>query len=104
MTIKKLVTGAAMAVTAAVFVLGSAVSSEAKGKKPEAAPKRSVSCMFSAPAPVCGARGGMTFTYRNACWAGNDGAVVKADKPCKPAKAIKAGKKKMKAGKKAKKK
>jgi hypothetical protein len=107
MKIRNLVTGTAIAVTAAAFVLGSAVSSEAKGKKKAApAPRPAISCMFSAPAPVCGTRGGMSLTYRNACWAGNDGAVVKAQKECKPAKAMKAkkgGKKAMKkAGKKAK--
>jgi hypothetical protein len=104
MQIKKLVTGAAIAATAAVFVLGSAVSSEAKGKKVAPAPQRSVTCAFSAPAPVCATRGGLSFTYRNACYAGNDGAVVKATKACPPAKAMKAkkgGKKAMKkAGKK----
>lgn len=109
MKIRNLVTGTAIAVTAAAFILGSAVSSEAKGKKKAApAPQRSATCMYTAAAPVCGTRGGMSFTYRNACWAGNDGAVVKAQKACKPAKAMKAkkgGKKAMKkAGKKSKKK
>ncbi|HEY4141941.1 MAG TPA: Kazal-type serine protease inhibitor [Pseudolabrys sp.] len=103
MTIKKLVTGTAIALTAAVFVLGSAVSSEAKSakKKAEPAPQRSATCIFSAPAPVCGTRGGLSLTYRNACYAGNDGAVVKSDGACKPAKAMKAkkdGKKAMKKG------
>lgn len=106
MKIKNLVTGTAIAVTAAAFILGSAVSSEAKSHKKKAAPapQTSATCMFSAPAPVCGAKGKSTFTYRNACWAGNDGAVVKTQKACKPAKAMKAkkgGKKAMKkAGKK----
>jgi hypothetical protein len=95
MKIKNLVTGTAIAFAAAAFILGSAVSSEAKGKKKAPpAPQRSASCLLSTPAPVCGARGGLTFTYRNACYAGNDGAVVKAQKACKPAKAMKAGKKK----------
>lgn len=103
MTIKKLVTGIAIALTAAVLVLGSAVSSEAKGhkKKAEPAPQRSATCMFSAQAPVCATRGGKSLTYRNACWAGNDGAVVKASKPCAPEKAVKAKKKGKKAAKKA---
>lgn len=103
MTIKKLVTGTAIALTAAVFVLGSAVSSEAKShkKKAEPAPQRSVTCVFSAPAPVCATRGGKSLTYRNACWAGNDGAVVKASKPCAPEKAMKGKKKGKKAAKKA---
>jgi hypothetical protein len=106
MKINNLVSSTAVALTAAVFILGSAGSSEAKShkKKAEAAPQRSASCMFSAPAPVCGTRGGLSLTYRNACYAGNDGAVVKAQKACAPAKAMKAkkgGKKAMKkAGKK----
>ena len=98
MKLKSLVTGTAIAVTAAAFILGSAVSSEAKGakKKAEPAPQRSATCIFSAPAPVCATRGGLSLTYRNACYAGNDGAVVKAQKACPPAKAMKAkgGKKK----------
>jgi hypothetical protein len=102
MKIKKLVTGTAIAVTAATFILGSAVSSEAKGKKKaEAAPQRSATCMFSAPAPVCATRGGLSLTYRNACYAGNDGAIVKAQKACAPAKALKAKKGGKKAVKKA---
>jgi hypothetical protein len=105
MKMKNLATAATIAVTAAAFVLGSAVSSEAKTKKKaEPKPKASASCMFSSAAPVCATRGGQSFTYRNACWAGNDGAVVKSSKACPPAKAMKAkkgGKKAMKkAGKK----
>jgi hypothetical protein len=111
MKIKKLVTGTAIALTAAALVLGSAASSEAKAakKKAEAAPHHWVSCMFTAPAPVCGSRGGMALNYRNACYAANDGAVVKSQGACKAAKAMrgmkgkhhgkkaakKAGKKKM---------
>jgi len=102
MKLKKLVTGTAIAVTAAAFIIGSAVSSEAKGakKKAESAPQRSVTCAFSAPAPVCATRGGLSLTYRNACYAGNDGAVVKAQKACAPAKAVKAKKGGKKAAKK----
>ena len=104
MKIKNLATAAAIAVTAAAFVLGSAVSSEAaKAKKPAPVPQRSVTCAFSTPAPVCATKGGLSHTYRNACWAGNDGAVVTAQKACPPAKAVKAaGKKKMTAAKSAK--
>jgi hypothetical protein len=103
MKFKSLASAAVVAVTAAVFVLGSAVSSEAKShkKKAEPAPKRSPTCIFSAPAPVCATRGGLSLTYRNACYAGNDGAVVKSDKACPPAKAIKAKKSGKKAAKKA---
>ena len=104
MKIRNLVTGAAMTVAAAAFVLGSAVPSEAaKAKKPAPVPQRSATCAFSAPAPVCATKGGLSHTYRNACWAGNDGAVVTAQKACPPAKAVKAaGKKKMTAAKSAK--
>lgn len=91
MKIKKLVTGTAIALTAAALILGSAASSEAKAakKKAEAPPHRWVSCMFTAPAPVCGSRGGMALNYRNACYAANDGAVVKSQGACETAKAMK---------------
>jgi hypothetical protein len=94
-----------VAMTAAAFVFGSAGSSEAKGKKKAAAkPQTSAGCMFSAPSPVCGTKGKSSFTYRNACYAGNDGAVVTAQKACGPAKAMKGKKKGKKAAKKSKKK
>jgi len=35
-------------------------------------------------------KGGLSHTYRNACWAGNDGAVVTGQKGRPPAKAVKA--------------
>jgi hypothetical protein len=85
-----------MTVAAAALVLGTAGSSQAKGKKAAPKPVVSASCMFSAPQAVCASKGKMSFTYRNACWAGNDGAVVKSQKACKPAKAMKHGKKKSK--------
>jgi hypothetical protein len=101
MKIKNLVTGTAIAITAAAFILGSAVSSEAKSakKKVGPAPQRSATCLHTAAAPVCATRGGLSLNYRNACYAGNDGAVVKSDGACKPAKVAKAkkgGKKGMK--------
>ena len=84
-----------VALTAAAFIVGSAGSSEAKSKKKAAAkPVTSPSCLFTAPSPVCATKGKQSFTYRNACIAGNDGAVVTAQKACAPAKAVKAGKKK----------
>jgi hypothetical protein len=95
MKFKNLATAAVIAVTAAAFVIGSGGVGEAKGKKKAApAPKPSASCMFTAPQAVCAVKGGTKFTYRNACYAGNDGATVASDKACPPTKAVKAGKKK----------
>jgi hypothetical protein len=39
---------------------------------------------------VCGTRGGMKFTYANACYAQRDGAKVAGKGACKAAKASKA--------------
>ena len=103
MIFKNIGYAALIATTAAAFVIGSAGISEAKGKKKAApAPKVSASCMFTAPKAVCATKGKQSFTYRNACWAGNDGAIVKSQKACKGSKAMKGGKKKAakKAGKK----
>jgi hypothetical protein len=75
--------------TAAAFVLGAAGSSEAKGKKKMAAEPAPPSCLLSADAPVCGARGGMKFTYKNSCYAAKDGAKSVSPGPCKAAKAKK---------------
>ncbi|MBI3705635.1 MAG: hypothetical protein HY244_17715 [Rhizobiales bacterium] len=51
--------------------------------------------------PVCAVKGGMKFTYSNACFAAKDGAKVVSQGPCKAAKAMKAGGKKKMAPKKA---
>ena len=92
--------GYAVLVTAAsaAFVLGTAGTSEA-AKKKAAKPVMSPMCSL-APAPVCGTRGGKKFTYTNACFASNDGAVVTSGKACPPAKAMKGHAKKKKAMKK----
>ena len=86
--------GYAVLVTAAAaaFVLGTAGTSEA-AKKKAAKPVMSPACTLQ-HAPVCGSRGGKKFTYTNACFAGNDGAVVTSGKACPPAKAAKKGGKK----------
>ena len=86
---------AVVAMTAAAFVIGSAVPSDAKAKKKkaEAAPAKQASCMFTPPKAVCGTKGGMKFTYLNACYAANDGAKVVSDKACPAKAAKKAGKK-----------
>ena len=88
-----------IAAAATAFVLGGVGPSEAKGKKKMAPAKPMASCMFSAPAPVCATRGGMKFTYRNACYAAKDSAKVVSGKACpapKAKKAKKGGKKAMK--------
>ena len=95
-----------IAATAAAFVIGSAGSSEAAKKKKAAAaaPAPAVICI-QPYAPVCAVKGGMKFTYANACYAAKDGAKVVSDKACPAKKAVKAGQKKgKKKGKKASKK
>lgn len=84
-----------IAVTAAAFVIGSAVPSDAKAKKKkaEAAPNPPT-CLLAPEKAVCGERGGMKFTYKSACYAAKDGAKVVSDKACPAKAAKKAGKKK----------
>lgn len=86
-----------IAMAATAFVLGSAATGEAKAKKKmaEAAPMPPA-CQLAPDKAVCGERGGMKLTYKNACYAARDGAKVVSDGACaaKPAKkAKKAGKK-----------
>ena len=84
----------AIAATAVMFVLGSAVPSEAaKKKKAAAKPPMSPMCTLQS-APVCGVRGGKKFTYTNTCFANNDGASVVSNKACPAPKAAKKGGKK----------
>ncbi len=86
---------AVLAVTAAAFVIGSAVPSDAKAKKKkaEAAPPPAT-CLLVTSGPVCATKGGMKFTYANSCYAAKDGAKVASDKACPAKAAAKAGKKK----------
>lgn len=86
---------AIVAAAAAIFLVGSAVPGEAKGKKKEAAPAPTPVFCFGIQKPVCAVKGGMSFTYANACYAAKDGAKVSKEGPCKEAKAKPA--KKMKA-------
>ena len=94
---------AIIAMTAAAFVIGSAVPSDAKAKKKkaEAAPPPPV-CFIATGSAVCATKGGMKFTYKNSCYAAKDGAKVVADKACPAKKAMKAGGKKKAAKKMAK--
>src|ERR1700688_4403544 len=85
MKLKNIGYAVVIAATAAAFVIGSIGPSEAKHKKKEAAPAPAT-CWLIAPAPVCGARGHMKFTYINACYAAKDGATSVSPGPCKAAK------------------
>jgi hypothetical protein len=91
-----------VAVAAGALVLGTAGSSEAKGKKKKMAapPPQQTAICFGMGTPVCAERGGKKFTYANACWAVREGAKVVSDKACPAPKAAKAKKGKKKAAKK----
>lgn len=102
MKLKKFGYAALMTLAATAFVLGSATSSEAaKKKKAAAAPAPVPAICWGASKPVCATRGGMKFTYANACYAAKDGAKVTSDKACPVKKATKAKTGKKKAVKKA---
>ena len=68
MKLKNIAYAAFIAVAAAAFVIGSGGSSEAKGKKMAPPPPHPGPC-FDIAGPVCGVKGGMKFTYANACYA-----------------------------------
>jgi hypothetical protein len=102
MTIRNVAYTAFLGAAAIAFIIGSAVPSEAaKKKKAAAAPApQPVSCLGSAPGPVCATKGGQKFTYINACFAAQDGAKSAKAGACKEAKAGKGGGKKKAAKKK----
>jgi hypothetical protein len=100
MKLKTIAYAAFIAVAAGAFVIGSGGASEAKGKKKMAAPPPHPGPCFDIAAPVCGAKGGMKFTYANACYAAKDGASVVSKGACPTAKAHKKHKKAKKAAKK----
>ncbi len=91
MKLKNIGYAAFIAVAAAAFVIGSGGPSQAK-KKMAAAPPEPGPC-FELYQPVCGERGGMTFTYANACYAAKDGASVVSHGACPAMKAMKHHKK-----------
>lgn len=97
MKLRSVAYAAAIAMASAMLVLGTAGTSEAKGKKKMAAPPPPppVICTWQYK-PVCAAKGGMNFTYSSACFAAKDGAKVVSQGPCKAKKAMKAKKKKAK--------
>jgi hypothetical protein len=90
MRLKNIGYAALVTVATAAFVLGTAGTSEAAKKKAAAKPVFSPACALVS-APVCGTKGGKKFTYINACFAGNDGAVVNSSKACPAPKAAKKG-------------
>jgi hypothetical protein len=103
MKLKNIAYVAFIAATAAAVVIGSAGPSQAKHKKKMAAAAPTpVFCGLEASKPVCGTRGGMKFTYADACYATKDGAKVTSWKAC-PTKAMKAHKMSAKKAKSAKK-
>lgn len=103
MKLRNIAYAAAIAVTSAMLVLGSAGTSEAKGKKKVAPPPPPppVWCMHVWQ-PVCAVKGPqkLKFTYANACFAAKDGAKVVSQGPCPAKKAVKVKKKKAKKAKK----
>ncbi|MGH6664750.1 MAG: hypothetical protein ACREB2_07575 [Pseudolabrys sp.] len=111
MKLKNIGYAALLAATATALLIGSAATGEAKAKKkmePAAAPP--VICVpGNGDKPVCAIKGGMKFTYADACFAAHDGAKVISNKACpgttehkihakktKPAKSAKPTKKKEK--------
>src|ERR1700693_1899712 len=94
MKLRSLGYAAVITATAAAFVIGSVNVGEAKGKKKAAAaPPPPVVC-FAAEKRLCAVKGGMKFTYINACTAAKDGAKVVSQKACPARKAKKAKAKK----------
>ena len=97
MTIRNVAYTALLGVAAVAFIIGSAVPSEAaKKKKAAAAPPASpqATCLMNPPGQVCATKGGMKFSYFNACYAMKDGAKSATAGACKVAKS--GGKKKAK--------
>ena len=97
MKLQRLMGTAAIAALAAAFIIASAgVGEAAKKKAAAAAPTPQGSCLLSSEKSVCATKGGMSFTYRNACYAANDGAKKVKDSACKAAKMAKMAKGKKK--------
>jgi hypothetical protein len=80
--LKKCGYAAIVAAVSAAFVLGTAGISEAKKKKEEAPAPTHAACWLTPTSPVCGDKGGERVTYKNSCYAENDGAKVMSTKAC----------------------
>jgi hypothetical protein len=101
MYLKRIGYGVAVAAMTVAFALASATPSEAaKKKKAAAKPPAPKACLLGPEAQVCATKGGLKFTYANACYASQDGAKVVSQKACPAKKAVKAKKAKKKAAKK----
>ena len=96
MKLRSLGYAAVVVATAAAFVIGSVNVGEAKSKKKAAAAAPPPVICFEAEKRVCAVKGGMKFTYINACTAAKDGAKVVSQKACPAPKAKKAEKAKAK--------
>jgi len=81
MTLNKFAYAALIGAGAAAFAFGSTTPGLAKAKKTAAPPAHPEVCL-NVYMPVCGAKGGMKFTYANACSAEKDGATVVSNKAC----------------------
>lgn len=94
MKLKTIAYAAFIAAAAGAFVIGSAGPSDAKAKKKAAAAAASppVFCVPGENKPVCAIKGGMKFTYADACYAAKDGAKVISSKACPGPKAHKKAK------------
>lgn len=95
MNLNRLGYATVIAAMTVAFALASATPSEAAKKKKEAEAKpapQAVSCVLVPETKVCGTKGGMKFTYANACFAAKDGAKVVAQTACPAPKAAKAKK------------
>ena len=93
MTLKTIGYAALLAATAAAFSMGAPTTGEAKAKMKAAEPVPVVCPLIVSQ--VCAVKGGMKFTYSNACFAAKDGAKVISQGACKVTKPHKKAAKKM---------
>jgi hypothetical protein len=83
----KSIAWAAILGTALVLASSASGIAAAKKKKAEAAAPTSTAFCMTTGSQVCATRGGMKFTYANACYAQRDGAKVSSQGACKAGKA-----------------
>jgi hypothetical protein len=88
MFLKNIGCAALLGTAAFAFALGAAGTSDAKGKKETMAPQLDPIICMQSSAPVCGVKGGLRFTYNNACFAKKDAAKVVSQGACKAAKKV----------------
>ena len=83
----KSIASATILATALVLASSAGGFAATKKKKAEAAAPTSTAFCMGGGGQVCGTRGGMKFTYANACYAERDGAKVSGQGACKAGKA-----------------